>query len=118
MKKLYLILISILLIGGICFIWCKNDKEVVVNISNEEIKDNLKAYLKQLEPFANRIPEFSNINEADEDWIWWCLRNYGWSEFKQDNAIRSVTYEDLTEVKNKKLTLTDKDGESITFNRK
>lgn len=96
--KIFIILIIILLIifGIYKFCTSKNTK------TNDEFKD-LKNYLNIIYGKTYLIPEFDNINNADEAWLWDNVNQYlnGNEKFEErNNKGFDYTYNDICQIVN------------------
>lgn len=102
MKKFFkflvlIIFIVIILFGGYKFFTTKNKKNV-----NKNDYSDLKKYIKDIYGTTFLIPEFKNINDADEDWLWENVNQYVWNhddEYKEKNNQQyGYTYEDVSKI--------------------
>lgn len=97
--KILIILIVILLIifGIYKFSTSKNTTPV------DEFKD-LKNYLSIIYGKTYLIPEFENINDASENWLWDNVNQYlnGTPEYEErNNKAYDYTYEEICQIVNK-----------------
>lgn len=100
MKKLFNFLIFITLFISLIlliFKFISNHKSPNIIISDSE-KENLIIYLNDIYNSIYGIPEFNNINEADETWLWDNINQYltNHSEFEERNLNCSYTYEEIS----------------------
>ena len=100
MKKISKILISIIIIAFIIFII--SEFFIIKNRKKNEGYSELKSYIKDIYGTTFLIPEFENINEADEDWLWENVNQYVWNhddEYKEkNNQEYGYTYEDVSKI--------------------
>ena len=101
MKKLLKLLIIIALIGIILF--CLYKFVFNKNTKNQANKySDLKRYLSDIYGVTFLIPEFDDINEADEQWLWENVNQYLWNhddEYHEQNSQEyGYTYEDISKI--------------------
>ena len=106
MKKiLKFLFIFILLILLIFIIYKLSLKPNLINsIITPKEEKNITAYLNDIYNSIYGIPEFNNINDADENWLWDNINQYlnNHSEFTERNLTCNYTY---TEIENFAKTL-------------
>ena len=95
MKKFLIGLIILILIISISFIFIKQNKnEKLTETENKEIS----TYIKDIYNIHYSIPEFNNINEADEFWLWDNINQYlsNHEEFEERNIQGNYTYKEIS----------------------
>lgn len=93
--KILILIITILLIALIAIIFLT--KPQPKNTSY----DGLKKYVSEIYGKTFLIPEFNDINQADEDWLYENINQYVWSnsEYEEKNNKEfGYTYEDITNI--------------------
>lgn len=99
MKKIVTVFIILIIIGLIYFI-AKNNK--ILEITSTELSDTTKSeiisYINDIYNIHRSIPEFENINKADELWIWDNINQYlcNHSEYEERNQSCDYTYEEIS----------------------
>lgn len=100
MKKFSKFLISIIIIAFIIFVI--SEFFIIKNRNKTEDYSELKSYLKDIYGTTFLIPEFEDINKADEDWLWENVNQYVWNhedEYKEkNNKEYGYTYEDVSKI--------------------
>ncbi len=101
MKKLLKLLIIIALIGIILF--CLYKFVFNKNTKNQANKySDLKRYLSDIYGVTFLIPEFDDINEADEQWLWENVNQYLWNhddEYHEQNSQEyGYTYDEVSKI--------------------
>ena len=101
MKKLLKLLIIIALIGIILF--CLYKFVFNKNTKNQTNKySDLKRYLSDIYGVTFLIPEFDDINEADEQWLWENVNQYLWNhddEYHEQNSQEyGYTYDEVSKI--------------------
>ena len=96
--KLFILLILICLIG----FWVY---KFLIAKENEPIKQDfsqLEKYISDIYGTTFLIPEFSDINEADEEWLWENVNQYVWNHNddyqEKNNEKYGYTYEDISKI--------------------
>lgn len=96
--KLFILIILICLIGFLVykFIIAKKNKPIKQDFSQ------LEKYISDIYGTTFLIPEFSDINEADEEWLWENVNQYVWNhndDYQEKNNERyGYTYEDISKI--------------------
>ena len=96
--KLLIIVILICVIGILIY-------KFIVNKQNKTISQdfsNLKNYIYDIYGKTFLIPEFDDINNADEEWLWENINQYVWhhnDEYKEKNEEEyGYTYEEISKI--------------------
>ena len=96
--KLFILLILICLIGFLVY-------KFIIAKENEPIKQDfsqLEKYISDIYGTTFLIPEFSDINEADEEWLWENVNQYVWNhndDYQEKNSKKyGYTYEDISKI--------------------
>ncbi|MBR2290254.1 MAG: hypothetical protein IJ867_06695 [Clostridia bacterium] len=70
--------------------------------SKKEDFSGIQSYIKDIYGTTFLIPEFENINEANEDWLWENVNQYVWNhddEYHEQNAQEyGYTYEEVSKI--------------------
>ena len=99
MKKILKILILLILIISIifCVYLFMNKKN-----KQEENYSELKKYISNIYGKTFIIPEFDDINDADESWLWENINQYLWNNDEAYNGKNlkayGYTYEEISEI--------------------
>ena len=91
-----LILITLIAFGLYKFFTAKNIKKP------ENTYLDLKKYIKDIYGTTFLIPEFDDINDADEEWLWENVNQYVWNhndEYQEKNEQEyGYTYEEISKI--------------------
>ncbi len=101
MKKFFKILILLVIIVILSIITFLVYKKFIDKPKKEDYSE-LKKYLSDIYGRTFLIPEFDDINEADEDWLWENVNQYVWNHddeyHDQNNQEYGYTYEDISKI--------------------
>ncbi len=89
---IYTIIVIILII--ICFLLIKKSKF-------DDDYSILIKYIKNIYGEAHLIPEFDNINNADEEWLWNNINQYLWNipeNEERNNKYCDYSYEEISQI--------------------
>jgi hypothetical protein len=104
MKKFFKILIVFVLIIGIAF-GVYYFKLGNADSTETDAYADLKTYIKNIYGKTFLIPEFTDINEADENWLWENINQYLWNNddiYKEQNAEEyGYTYDEISKIAQK-----------------
>jgi hypothetical protein len=98
--KIIVIIITIALIAFCTFRFIKN------NPTKEDSNsyNDLENYISIIYGKTFLIPEFDNINDADEDWLWENVNQYLWyynDKYEEKNSVAyGYTYDEISEIVN------------------
>lgn len=101
MKKNLKLFIFIILLCAIVFGIYQLAFSKTKNSSTKNFS-NLKKYIADIYGTTFLIPEFDDINDADENWLWENVNQYVWNhndEYKEKNEQEyGYTYEDISKI--------------------
>lgn len=106
MKKNLKLLIAIIILGIIAFFmyklaFPKKDEASKTNLKPTNY-DGIIEYISDIYGTTFLIPEFDNINDADENWLWENVNQYVWNhddEYKEKNEqAYGYSYDDISKI--------------------
>ena len=99
MKKNLKLLIIIIILGIIAFVMYQI---VFLKKTKKEDFSGIQNYIKDIYGRTFLIPEFKDINEADESWLWENVSQYVWNHddeyHEQNEQPYGYTYEEVSKI--------------------
>lgn len=96
-KVLVIVLILVIILSTFFIVKNKNSENSKNNISDVEQKE-IATYINDIYNIHTAIPEFEDINDANELWIWDNINQYlcNHEEFEDRNQYCDYTYEEIS----------------------
>lgn len=90
------------------------EKKVTEQTISSEEKAKIKEYIDNIYSYSLELPEFSEINKANENWVWNTVRNYAYvtknSQYITYNQVMETAYEIFGEEFSKKFPIEGRYG--------
>lgn len=101
MKRNIKLLLIVIILGIIAFLFYKFVFTKTINSPKEDFS-KVRSYIKDIYGETFLIPEFDDINEADETWLWENINQYVWNhddEYHEQNAQEyGYTYDEVSKI--------------------